>query len=145
MINFGLNIIVFFIFAAIDGIPFSPKFIAVLYPTICLLLINIGVGMIVSALYVFFKDLGYLYEIFTHLLRYMSAIFYRIDSYPAKYQRLFLVNPVYDCIKFMRVVVIDGHLPSLQYHLLLLAYACFFLLLGVLMYKKYDDQFIYYL
>ncbi len=145
LINFGLTMIIFFIFVALDGIAFSPRFVAVLYPTLCMVLINLGVGLFVSALFVFFRDVGYLYEIFTLLLRYMSAIFYRVDSYPPEVQRIFLVNPVYDCIKYVRLVVIDGTIPSLQYHLLLLAYASVFLFLGILMYRKYNDQFIYYL
>ena len=145
LINFGLTLIVFFVFVALDGIAFSPKFISILYPVVCLVLINVGVGLVLSALNVFFRDIGSLYDIFTQLLMYMSAIFYRVDAYPAEIQRIFLINPVYDCIKYVRVVVLEGNIPSLQYHVLLLAYASVFLIIGCVLYKKLNHKFVYYL
>lgn len=144
IINFGLTLIVFFLFAAIDGVAFSWKFVAVLYPIVCLMLLNIGIGLILSALYVFFRDVQYLYDVFTMLLMYMSAIFYTVDSYPAAIQRLFLCNPVYCAIKYVRLVVLDGAIPSLPYHLLLLFYALAALAVGGLIYKKKNHEFLYY-
>lgn len=145
LINFGLTLIVFFVFVALDGIAFSPRFFAILYPVVCLVFTNVGVGLVLSALNVFFRDIGYLYDIFTQLLMYMSAIFYQVDAYPERIQRLFLLNPVYDCIKYVRVVVIDGKIPSLQYHILMLGYALVFLIFGCILYKKLNHRFVYYL
>ena len=63
-INFSLVLIVFFIFVALDRLPFTWKFICLLYPIGCLILFNIGVGMILSALFIFFRDIQYLYDVF---------------------------------------------------------------------------------
>ena len=144
IINFGLTLLVFFLFAAIDGVAFSFKFIAILYPILCLMVFNIGVGLILSALFVFFRDISYLYDVFTMLLMYMSAIFYTVDNYAPSIQRLFLINPVYCAIKYVRLVVLDGTIPSAQFHLLLAAYAALALLLGGLVYKKKNHEFLYY-
>lgn len=144
VINFGLSLIVFFIFVGLDKVPFSWTFLAIVYPICTLTLFNIGVGMILSALFVFFRDIQYLYEIFTLLLMYLSAIFYRVDGYPATAQRLFLLNPVYCNIKYVRIVVLDGTLPSPAFHGLLLLYGIVFLALGALIYKKKNQQFLYY-
>ena len=144
VINFGLSLIVFFIFVGLDKVPFSWTFLAIIYPICTLTLFNIGVGMILSALFVFFRDIQYLYEIFTLLLMYLSAIFYRVDGYPATAQRLFLLNPVYCNIKYVRIVVLDGTLPSPAFHGLLLLYGIVFLALGALIYKKKNQQFLYY-
>lgn len=144
VINFGLALIVFFVFAAIDGITFTPVCFAILYPIACLTLFNIGVGMILSALHVFFRDIQYLYEIFTLLLLYMSAIFYYVDSYPENVQKLFLLNPVYANIKYVRLAVIEATVPSLAYHGLLLLYAVVALGIGALIYKKKNQKFLYY-
>ena len=123
LINFALTLIIFFIFVADDGIAFTPRFILLLYPIMCLLLFNIGVGLILSALYVFFRDTQYIYDIFTLLLMYLSAIFYTIDSFPYAIQRLFLFNPVYSYIQYFRLVVIDGLVPSINVHGLCAFYA----------------------
>ena len=129
---------------AFDGLPFTWKFICLLYPITCLILFNIGMGMILSALFVFFRDIQYLYDVFTMLLMYLSAIFYTIDQYPYTVQCLFLLNPVYLHIRYFRKIVIDGEIPTIWFHLLMLAYVAVVLGLGCWMYKKYNTRFLYY-
>lgn len=143
-INFSLTLVIFFIFVAIDGIPFTWKFIMLLYPIACLLLFNIGVGLILSALYVLFKDVQYLYDIFTLLLMYLSAIFYSIDSFELGFQNLFYLNPLFVYITYFRQVVIENTIPSLSYHLLSAFYALIVLVIGGYIYKKYNYKFLYY-
>lgn len=144
LVNFALTLVVYFIFCAIDGITFGPHMLALLYPVLCLTVMNIGVGMVLSAMYVFFRDTRYLYDVFLTLLNYLSAIFYQVDKYPPQVQRLFLLNPVYCNIKYFRVVAIDGAVPSVSYHVLLAFYAAVFLALGCWIYKKKNHEFVYY-
>ncbi len=63
-INFILTLGVFFIFCILDKITFTWKFIFLLYPIVCLVLFNIGVGLVLSAWFVFFRDIQYLWSIF---------------------------------------------------------------------------------
>lgn len=144
LFNFLLTLVVFFVFVAFDNISFSLNFLLLFYPIVMLLIFNVGMGLILSALNVFFKDTQYLYSIFTLLLMYLSAIFYQVDSYPEMYQRLFLLNPVYVYIKYFRIIVIDGTIPSLMFHLLGAAYAFLAFGLGFLMYRKNNQRFLYY-
>lgn len=144
LINFGLTIIIYFIFVLFEGISFRPNFVMLIVPVVCLVVMNIGIGMILSAMYVFFRDIEYLYDIFLTLLTYMSAIFYTIDGFPAKIQRLFLANPVYVYIKYFRIIVIDGNIPSLSYHGLCFLYAALFLGIGCFFYKHFNQRFLYY-
>ena len=159
LINFGLTFCVFLIFCGIDGVPFTPKFFMLIFPIIALIIFNLGVGMILSALFIFFRDIQYLWGVFTTLLMYVSAIFYD----PARFESmesLFYLNPVYVCIKYFRWVTIgaggmgnyieNGQLiqtvciPSLQYHVLMFGYAFLALGIGALIYKKNNHKFLYY-
>lgn len=144
LINFGLTLCVFFVFCVLDNITFTWKLLCLIYPVVCLVLFNIGVGLILSALFVFFKDIQYLWSVFTMLLMYMSAIFYTIDNYPSSIQNLFLINPVYLFIRYFRKIVIDATIPSLWFHLLILADVVIVLGLGYRMYKKNNTKFLYY-
>ncbi|MCH3999213.1 MAG: ABC transporter permease [Lachnospiraceae bacterium] len=143
LVNFGLTLIVFFVFCILDDIHFWPGMFLLVYPIACLLIFNIGVGMILSALFVFFRDVRYLYDVFLTLITYMSAIFYSVDKY--WFKNFFLLNPVYVYIKYFRTIVIDAKIPSLQYHGLCLLYAAVVILFGMRIYKKYNHQFLYYL
>ncbi len=145
LINFSLTLCVFFIFCIIDRVTFSWSFFALLYPVACLIVFNIGVGMILSALFVFFRDTAYLYDIFTLLLRYMSAIFYRVDRYPWKYQRLFHLNPVYCYIRYFRIICVDAGFPSLRMHALCAGYALIAFGLGLWIYRSNRTKFLYYI
>lgn len=144
LINFGLTLIVFWVFCGLDHIAFTWKVIWLIYPVGCLVLFNIGVGLILSALFVFFRDIQYLWTVFTQLLMYMSAIFYTIDGYSPMVQNLFLLNPVYLFIRYFRKIVIEATVPTLWFHLLMLADVVIVLGLGCWMYKKYNTRFLYY-
>lgn len=144
LINFGLTLCVFFVFCVIDNITFTWKLICLLYPILCLVLFNIGVGLILSALFVFFRDIQYLWSVFTLLLMYMSAIFYTIDSYGTMTKNLFLLNPVYLFIRYFRKIVIETTIPTVWFHLLMLADVVIALSIGCWMYKKYNQKFLYY-
>lgn len=144
LINFGLTLGIFFVFALLDHIQFGFHFLALIYPICCLVAFNIGVGLVLSALFVFFRDVTYLYDVFTMLLMYMSAIFYTVDSYPPTMQRLFYCNPIYCYIKYFRIVVLEGGIPSLSYHLLCAFYAILMVAIGGFIYKKFNHKFLYY-
>ena len=143
-INFALTLVIFFVFCIIDGITFSFGFFLLLYPIFCLVLFNLGVGLILSALYVFFRDLQYLWTVGLQLLMYMSAIFYTVDTFPEEIQNLFLLNPVYVYIKYFRLIVIDNSIPSIQFSLLALGYALAAFVIGGLIYKTKNHKFLYY-
>lgn len=143
-INFLLTLIIFFLFCIADDIVFTWKFLLLLYPVALLLLFNIGVGLVLSALYVFFRDVQYLWSVFTRLLMYVSAIFYSIDTFPAETRNLFLVNPVYLFIRYFRKIVIDGAIPSVWFHLLMAFDTVVVLAVGCWIYKRYNTKFLYY-
>ena len=144
LINFGLSVVVFFGFCILDRITFTWRFFLLLYPVVLLLLFNIGVGLILSALYVFFRDIQYLWSVFTRLLMYVSAIFYTVDRFEPMAQKMFYMNPIYAFISYFRKVVIDGMVPEGWHHMLLLLYVGIVLGIGCWMYKKYDKKFLYY-
>jgi len=144
LINFGLTLCVFLAFCILDNIIFTWKFILLIYPIFFLVLFNIGVGLILSALFVFFRDTQYLWPVFTRLLSYMSAIFYTIDKYSPTAQNLFLLNPIYLFIRYFRKIVIEATIPTIWFHLLMLADVIIVLSLGCWFYKKYNTKFLYY-
>lgn len=144
LINFGLNLLIFFTFVAIDGVPFTWKFVWLLFPVVCLIVFNLGLGLILSALFVFFRDMQYLWSILTQLIMWMSAIFYTIDSYSYTVQCLFLLNPMYVYIRYFRKIILEGTIPTLQFHLLAAGFALISFIIGAYMYKRYNHEFLYY-
>lgn len=144
LINFLITLAVFFVFCAIDRIEFTWKMLLLVYPIVTLAIFNLGVGYLLSALYVFYKDMKYLWSVFLRLVMYGSAIFYPITIVPEKYRVIMLCNPVYQHIAYFRQVVIDGVVPSGRLHLLLLGSALAAMVIGRWYYRRNDKEFLYY-
>ncbi len=145
LINFGLTLIVFFLFTAIDGVPFTWRFLLLIYPILCLVVFNVGMGLILSALYVMFRDMKYLYDIFKMALMYFSAIFYTTDSYSPLVQKIFHLNPIYVYIDYFRTVVLDAAVPSLALHLAAAGYSVIVMIIGMVIYYRKNYKFLYYI
>lgn len=145
LINFGLNIIVLLVFVLLDGLTITWKYIFLLYPIGCLVVFNLGVGLILSALYLMFRDIKYLYDVFTLMLMYLSAIFYNISVYSQQVQYLFYLNPVYVYIRYFRKIIIEDTIPRPSFHLLAAAYALVAIVIGAFIYKKKNYKFLYYI
>ena len=144
LINFGLTLGIYFLFVAIEGIPFTWNFLLLLFPIGCLVVFNTGLSLVLSALQVFFRDMQYLWGIVTQLIMWLSAIFYSIDTFPLHVRNMFLFNPLYLYIRYFRKIVLDGVIPSLGFHVAAGAYALLFFALGCHMYRKYNQEFLYY-
>ena len=144
LINFGLTLIVFLAFCAIDHVPFTWRFLCLAYPIVTLLFFNMGIGLVLSALFIFFRDIDYLWRVFVQLLMYGSAIFYPVDGLSLAAQAVIACNPVYRHIEYFRDVVLLGSVPPLELHLVLAAFAVAAMLAGGLMYKHYNTKFLYY-
>lgn len=114
-----------------------------LVPLVTILLMSIGVGMILSTMAVFFRDLEYLWSVATMIIFYCSAIFYE----PAKVMKsgfgwIFRINPVYSCIVNFRNAVLykiplDGF--STWYPLV---FSLVTIVFGTWLFYKKQDAFI---
>ena len=142
-INFFLTLIIYFVFVIAYRLPFTWKFITLLYPIICMFILILGIGLILSALFVFFKDVQYLYGVFTTALMYATPIFYSADMLGDK-AWVFYINPLYYYVTYFRSVVIDGVIPTLWFHGVMLAISLLLFAIGCWMYKKYNYKFLYY-
>lgn len=144
LVNFALTLVVFFLFCLLDDITFTWRVLLLIYPIICLMIFNIGVGLILSAMFLFFRDVQYLWSIFIQILMYLSAVFYTIDSYSYPVRCAFLLNPIYLFIRYFRKIIIDAAVPTVWFHLLMATDAALVMAIGCFIYKKYNNRFLYY-
>lgn len=142
--NFLLTLIIYFAFMIFCHVSFGIHLLMMIYPIICLTIFNIGMSYILSSLFVFFRDMQYLYQIFTMLLMYMSAIFYETTRFPENLRFVFDINPIYRYISYMRSLVISATVPDLASHVICLAFSLGMLAIGYCVHKKTEQKFVYY-
>ena len=83
-------------------------------PLILLIQISLiaGVGLIASALNVFYRDVQPMLTLFTQLWFYASPIIYPINLVPEKYQKLYSLNPMVGILSSYRGILLEEKLPG---------------------------------
>jgi lipopolysaccharide transport system permease protein len=130
--------------AIITGITsHSPiNIVALAAPTVALLLVSTGFGLITCSLYVFFRDLSYIYEMLVFLVWMTSPIFYPASLVPAAIRPFIALNPVASIVESFRQIALSGDPPALHIMGAALASGTFFLILGVIVFVYLKDDFM---
>ncbi len=81
-------------------------------PIVFLFLFCCGMGMILSALSVYFRDITHLWGVATLAWMYATPIFYTIDAMPGRLMTLMKLNPMYHFINTFRNLVMFGNIPG---------------------------------
>jgi ABC-type polysaccharide/polyol phosphate export permease len=86
--------------------------LAIPLPLIALILISTGMGFLTCALYVFFRDLPFFYELVQFILMMTSPIFYPAAILDPSIRPLLELNPLYPVIESLRQIVLSGSSPD---------------------------------
>ena len=107
-ITFCVNIAAVVVFIAIAKVTPQVEWLLV-FPLLAeLYLFIVGLGLLLSALYVRFRDIGQVWELFASLLFFACAIFYPIGILPLWAQRIAFLNPFVQIMQDVRHVVLGG-------------------------------------
>jgi lipopolysaccharide transport system permease protein len=87
--------------------------LAIPLPLIALVIVSTGIGLLVSALYVFFRDLPFLYELIQFVIWLSSPVFYPAAIVDPKIRPFLELNPFYPIIESLRQIVLSGDVPDL--------------------------------
>ena len=114
-------------------------------PLIYLLVFSCGVGMILSALSVKFRDVTHLYGVLMMVLMYATPIFYPISAVPARVAWFIGKNPLHIFINLFRELVLYGTVPPLRTWIIGAGIEAAMFALGAWVFSKMQDDFIYYI
>ncbi|MBA2793396.1 MAG: ABC transporter permease [Thermoleophilaceae bacterium] len=107
-LNLALSLVAVFVFVL--GYGLNPRWTWLLLPLLLvpLVMLTLAVAMLLSALYVRFRDVGPIWAVLSTALFYGSPVLYAIDKVPEKYRQVYmLVNPIADILEQGRRWVID--------------------------------------
>ncbi len=106
------------------------------------LVLTMGVGMILSTLSVFFRDIEYLWNVLLTMIMYMCAIFYPIEKLEKSgFAWILKYNPLYCIIDIFRGAVLGYNGTAWEYGYSIIA-AAVCLLVGLALFKWKQDEFI---
>jgi ABC-2 type transport system permease protein/lipopolysaccharide transport system permease protein len=111
-------------------------------PSIALLMVTVGFSLGMAALFVFFRDLPYLYELVVFALWITSPIFYPIDLVPAGVRHWVTLNPIADIIELVRTIVFTQGPPTGAAMFNALTVSAVTLVAGVLIFRLTENDFM---
>jgi ABC-2 type transport system permease protein len=105
-----------------------------------------GVGMLLSALFVFYRDLGHVWEITLQLLFYASAIVFPFSLIPVRFRQLIAFNPMAQILEDMRRALVSAVIPwssdVLGWLLIVpIAAVCAVFAVGLLVFNRLSPKF----
>lgn len=146
LVNFGVAFIALIIVMLIVGQPFYWTILMTVTIVPAVLLFSLGIGFALSSLYVFFRDIKHLYEVFITLWTYLTPIFYTANSLnSATIQKVIGLNPMTQFVTAFRSVIQWGVVPSWQSYLICYSWAFLMLAIGYAIFKLNRKKYILYI
>lgn len=126
------------------------RIVLVFLPMILLLMFSSGIGLILSVVNVYFRDIEYIWDVVTKLLMYMVPILYSMKRFEGRtVVYVIKLNPLYAMIELFRQCVLYGDVaaPLLSWKLVLYAavMSVISLTVGIYVFNKYSDKIVYHL
>lgn len=107
-ITFLVNIVAIAVYIAIQKVTPQPEWLLVVPLLAELYIFALGLGLLLATLYVRFRDIGQVWELFAQLLFFAAAIMYPVGILPDWSQRAAFLNPFLQVMQDARHVMLGG-------------------------------------
>jgi ABC-type polysaccharide/polyol phosphate export permease len=146
-VNTAFSLISLVLVLAVTRSPLTWWALLLWVPLLLLFVFNLGVGLILSAAVVFFRDIKHLYSVLVLALTYMTPIFYPEAILQSFAPAVFLIrlNPIYWYVAMFRQLVVYGRPPTPWQWTATVGCAVLALGAGLLFFRKKQDDFILYI
>lgn len=115
-------------------------------PMLLLLIFSTGVGLILSVVSVYFRDVEYIWDVLTQLLFYTVPILYHLKTIETHWIQIVIkINPLYSMIELFRHCVLYGQLMSWELFLYAFVVSVITLIVGIIFFNWKSDDIIYHL
>jgi len=143
LVNLLFSFIAFILVFIVVGAPFQWTMLLIPIPIIYVFVFSLGVAMLLSSLSVFFRDLTYLWGVFSLMLFFLTPIMYSVErTIPDWLLPYYGLNPQFQFLSYFRAVAMEGVVPDLWSNMVCIGYALSALCIGTYVFIKKQDKFI---
>jgi len=107
-----LNLVAVFIFLLGYGVGPRPEWLLLPVLLAPLVMVTAGASMILSSLYVRYRDVAPIWAVLSTALFYASPVLYPVTSIPDGFERAALMNPIADLLTQTRRWIVDPSAPG---------------------------------
>jgi ABC-2 type transport system permease protein len=149
LINLGLNLIVIMIFMLADKVDLLQTSLWLPLILLEIFLLSLGLSLLLSALFVKYRDISYIWEVIIQAGFYATPIIYSLTMITNEtYQKILLMNPMAQTIQDARYATITHQTRSIDqafhngsYRLIPIAITLVLLIVGVWYFKREAKHF----
>lgn len=145
LVNLLISLIPLLLVTLFLGIVPTKAYLLVPFALLCLAVFSLGIGLLLAAAMVFFRDIQFLWGVANMIWMYLTPIFYPASILPSEIKWVLNVNPLYYFITFARTCLIDGISPEPIVYVQCALMALGSLLIGAVIFRKTQDRFVLYL
>lgn len=145
LINLVISLVPLLVVMLITGVPITKSLLLLPLVVAFTFVFSLGMAMILATLNVFFRDTRFLWSVVVLMWNYLTPIFYPETIIPAALQTLYHMNPLYQFIYFLRCITINGISPGPMTYVYCLLCSVVPLFIGLWVFKKNQDRFVFYL
>ena len=111
---------------------------------LALIIFTLGMTFFFATANVYYRDFAHIVQVVLSAWFYVTPIIYSLDFLPENRRWLFKFNPLLYVINGFRLAVYYGQLPKWQS--IVASFVCAFaaLLIGFAGFRKYQDDFVFY-
>ena len=114
-------------------------------PLIFLFVFCCGMGLVLSALATYFRDIAHLHGVLILAWMYATPVFYDISILPENVQRIIGLNPMYHIISFFRSLILYGQVPEVAVWGICAGSSIGMFVIGMLVFRRLQRDFILYI
>jgi ABC-2 type transport system permease protein len=144
LVNFGLSLIPLAAVMAFTGARVTPALLTLPLAVLAGLTFTYGLSLILATLNVFYRDVRWFYDSVLLILFYMTPVIYPAKVVPEQYRIVLVANPLAWLLELFRRPIYEGRSPSAADFGVGLGLGLGTLVLGWLVFHKYENRFINY-
>lgn len=155
LVNFIFSVAAFCIVVAIMGLMagrydlLSPHLFLVVLIVPAFLFFCMGVSLVLSALNVYFRDIGHIYAVLLQLVAFVSGVYFDPENLAGgispPFLRIIKFNPLYHFIRYFRILVLQHQLPPMSFLLYCYAFGLISIVGGLVIFHFFKKNFILYI
>lgn len=111
-------------------------------PLIFIIFFSLGIGLILSAIAVKFRDIVHLYSVFVTALMYLTPVIYPMSILPEWLEKIVLINPITNILIMFRDVMMNNTVPNITSIVIAIVETAIALACGLYVFYKSQDTFI---
>lgn len=150
LVNLGFStiaLIILMLACIPQGVQFHWTMLMMVVPWLpAMFLFSFGMSLVLSAIYVRFRDIKHLYEVFLTLWMYATPLFYSLEglNLGSTAGTIMKLNPMYHYVTYLRQLLM-GVVPSGRTHLICYGVGILMFIIGFIIFRLSRKKFILYI